>query len=123
MGVTVLEDGSIAACSKFGVIMITRMKEDSTFLLMDTLLLPKYATAKPSHVSNSISSDGQMIFIASQREMIRVDYDPAMSKLVFKWSNVYGPASAALVCGSSGSWLRLHPNRYFLWGPASGDHY
>ena len=70
MGVTVLEDGSIEACSKFGVIMITRMKEDSTFLLMDTLLLPKYATAKPSHVSNSISSDGQMIFIASQREML-----------------------------------------------------
>jgi len=90
VGVTVLDDGSIAACSKFGVVLVARMKQDSSFVLMNTLLLEDHATAKPAHVSNSISSDGQMMFIATQREMMRVDYDSASSKLLFKWSNVYG---------------------------------
>ena len=81
MGVTILEDGTIVVCSKTGVLMAARVDGKGGFVLMDTLALGDFTRTSNNEVSNSISSDGQGIFIVTQREMCRVDFNPKTGML------------------------------------------
>ena len=55
------------------------------FVLMDTLSLGDFTRTSNNEVSNSISSDGQGIYVVTQREMCRVDFNPTTGRLGFKW--------------------------------------
>lgn len=91
VGVTVLDDGTVVVCSKTGVLMASRADGKGGFVLMDTLALGDFTRTSNNEVSNSISADGQGIFIVTQREVCRVDFNPATGRLGFKWSTIYGP--------------------------------
>ena len=76
MGVTILEDGTIVVCSKTGVLMAARADGKGGFVLMDTLALGDFTRTSNNEVSNSIAADGQGVFVVTQREMCRVDFNP-----------------------------------------------
>lgn len=91
VGVTVLADGTVVVGSKTGVLMAIRSDGKGGFVLMDTLNLGDFTRTSNNEVSNSISSDGEQgIYIVTQREMARVDFDATTGRLGFKWSTIYG---------------------------------
>eukprot|EP00624_Nannochloropsis_granulata_P007627 evm.model.NODE_8766_length_20533_cov_18.981249.2 len=61
--------------------MAARVDGKGGFVLMDTLALGDFTRTSNNEVSNSISSDGQGIFIVTQREMCRVDFNPKTGRL------------------------------------------
>ena len=97
MGITALKDGVIVASSKYGVMMAARVDLNGEFVLIDALELSKYAKASPCVISNSISSEGQGVYVVTQRELARVDFDSTVGKFVFRWSTVYGQTEEWMV--------------------------
>jgi hypothetical protein len=91
VGLTVLADGTLAATSKFAVVMAIGARAGTGQLfLKDAMSLPSLLKTDSFQVSNSISSDGLGVFIVTQREMVRVDFAPEENKLSFRWSTIYG---------------------------------
>jgi len=97
VGVTALQDGVVIASSKYGIMMAARLDNKGEFVLVDSLKLSDYAKAQPCIISNSISSEDQGVYIVTQREIARVDFDSSVGKFVFRWSTVYGETEPWMV--------------------------
>lgn len=82
VGITVLPDGTVVVGSKFGTLMAARADGKGGLVMLDTLQLGDFTRTANTEVSNSISSDGQSIYVVTQREMCRADFDPMTSKCV-----------------------------------------
>jgi hypothetical protein len=91
VGITALDDGTIVVGSKNGVLMAVLVTADGQFQFVDALPLAKHIQTDNAHVSNSISSDGQAVYVVTQREMLRADFNPHTRKFGFRWGQIYGP--------------------------------
>ena len=90
VGLTALDDGTVVAGSKHGVLMAVRLDEQGDFLLQDTLKVEDHtASGLPALVSNSLSSQGQAVFLVTHRELVRVDLEPATRRFSLKWARAY----------------------------------
>jgi hypothetical protein len=90
VGLTLLDDGTVVAGSKHGVLMAVRLDADGDFLLQDALRVVDHTpSGLPALVSNSLSSAGQGVFVVTHRELVRVDLDPTTRRLALKWAEAY----------------------------------
>lgn len=90
VGLTVLDDGTVVAGSKRGVLMAVRLDGEGDFVLQDALRVEDHTpSGLPASVSNSLSSSGQGVFVVTHRELIRVDFEPATLRFALKWAQPY----------------------------------
>lgn len=74
VGISVLDDGTIVVGSKNGVLMAAGVDGKGGLVYLDAVHLSSSVQTTNTHVSNSISSDGQAVFVVTQREVVRFDF-------------------------------------------------
>lgn len=90
VGLTALDDGTVVAGSGRGVLMAVRLDDQGGFLLQDAFTVQEHTpSGLPARVSNSLSSQGQAVFVVTHRVLLRVDLDPATRRFTLKWAQQY----------------------------------
>lgn len=90
VGLTALADGTVVAGSGRGVLMAVRLDDQGGFLLQDAFAVQEHTpSGLPARVSNSLSSQGQAVFVVTHRELLRVDLDPTTRRFTLKWAQQY----------------------------------
>lgn len=104
VGLTALDDGTVVAGSGRGVLIAVRLDDQGGFLLQDAFALEKHTpSGLPARVSNSLSSQGQAIFVVTHRELLRVDLDPATRRFGLIWAQQYHDSDMPWYIGRLGA--------------------